>query len=145
MESKAIFTILDSNSGICNEMNNLMGCWHISCCCPQHKDIHLKTTGTFWDVYYLMYTDFLEVIWVDMSLVKFKNNLFLFLKLWYYDFEKTLIEFRAVLKHNWSQLLSRWVDKWGHCYQFNPHMGQLVSHWEELCSKVTDCTINPSQ
>lgn len=46
----------------------------------------------------------------------------------------------------WSaHMLNRWADKWGHSYQFNPHMGQLVSHREELCSKATDCTINPSQ
>lgn len=51
----------------------------------------------------------------------------------------------TVLKHTQSQTPSGWADKWGRCYQFNPHMGQLVSHREELCSKATDCTINPSQ
>lgn len=62
--------------------------------------------------------------------------------LWY---ENALAELGAGLKSNQTQTLNRRVDKWGHCYQFNPHMGQLVSHREELCSKATDCTINPSQ
>ena len=61
------------------------------------------------------------------------------------SFENTLVELGKVLRRNQIQMLNRWVDKWGHCYQFNPHMGQLVSHREELCSKATDCTINPSQ
>ena len=52
---------------------------------------------------------------------------------------------REVLRRNQIQTLNRWIDKWGHCYHFNPHMGQLVSHREELRSKTTDCTINPSQ
>lgn len=65
---------------------------------------------------------------------------------WSYDIMiQKYIGWITVLKCNQIQTLNRWVDKWGHCNQFNPHMGQLVSHREELRSKATDCTINPSQ
>lgn len=84
------------------------------------------------------------MIWVDKKLVYFKQ-LPLPLSEVILSFENTLVELWEVLKCNQIQMLNRWVDKWGHCYQFNPHMGQLVSHREELCSKATDCTINPSQ
>lgn len=88
---------------------------------------------------------FLELFGLISCIPKKKNKtLFLFLN---YDIIiwKYIGWIGEVLKRNQIQMLNRWVDKWGHCYQFNPHMDQLVSHREELCSKATDCTINPSQ
>ena len=88
---------------------------------------------------------FLQWFGLINSLYILNNYLFLFLRLYYQLKIHWLNCGKYSNKHNQIQMLNRWVDKWGHCYQFNPHMGQLVSHREELCSKATDCTINPSQ
>lgn len=62
------------------------------------------------DNYYLIYNDFLTVIWVDKQLVYFKQ-LPLPLSEVILSFENTLVELWEVLKCNQIQMLNRWVDK----------------------------------